>query len=74
MITIGDDQIRIEDHREEARIKFSALGGPDDPIEVSATDDEGNQLLAFEMSCQDIDAFQTAFANFLNTGYFDQEG
>lgn len=68
MITIGEDKIAIEEHSRE--ITFSATGGPEDPIEVRLT---GSQV-SITLHREDIEQFQLAFVNFLNTGYFDQEG
>lgn len=74
MITISEDTILIEEHRKRATIRFTALGGPEDPIEATALDRDGDKVLTFAMSREDVDRFQLAFVNFLNTGYFDQEG
>lgn len=68
MITIHEDEIAIEERNRE--ITFSATGGPEDPIEVWLT---GSQVL-ITLYRSDVEQFQLAFINFLNTGYFDQEG
>ena len=68
MITIGEDKIAIEESSRE--ITFSATGGQDDPIEVHLT---GSQI-TITLYREDIEMFQMAFVNFLNTGWFDQEG
>lgn len=65
-LRITDDEMEIGSER--APILFAATGGPDDPIEVQYGG------LDFFMDRQDIDDFQKAFLNFLNTGFFNQEG
>jgi hypothetical protein len=66
IVRITDDELGIGP--EGSPILFIALGGPDDPIEVR------NGGRVFEMTREDVDQFQVALLNFMNTGFFNEEG
>lgn len=68
MITVGEDKIAIE--WESREITFAASGDSMDPIEVRLT---GSKTVIV-LHRRDIEIFQLSLLNFLNTGYFDQEG
>lgn len=68
MITVGEDKIAIE--WEGREITFAASGDWMDPIEVKLT----GSKTAIVLHRRDIEIFQLSLLNFLNTGYFDQEG
>lgn len=65
MIKISEDDIKILGN--DGKFTFSALGGPEDPINLAGTGD-------VELSADEWNQLQLAFVNFNNTGYFNQEG
>jgi hypothetical protein len=66
MIRVTEDDITINVAGNE--IRFIATGGPEDPLGISY------ENVTDELSRDEIDQLQRALLNFLNTGYFDQEG
>lgn len=63
-----EDSLEILSDDGETIATFTAMGGPDDPLEV--TTGAGTILL----DRAEVERFQESLINFLNTGYFDQEG
>lgn len=63
-----EDSLVIQTERSEKILTFTATGGPDDPLVLGVR--EGD----FSLSRAEVELFQSSLLNFLNTGYFDQEG
>lgn len=66
IVRITDDEVGIGSQRNP--ILFIATGGPEDPIEVR------DGKWDFYMDRQDVEDFQKALLNFLNTGFFNPRG
>lgn len=70
MVIISEDSVRVADEDTGAYLDLIATGGPDDPIEIRLESENGAIMLGSE----DIGDFQKSLVDFMNTGYFNQEG
>lgn len=65
MLYITEDRIVVKSaHSDVSACIIIPLGGPEDNVLING----------IETTREELEQFQIAIVNFMNTGYFDQEG